>query len=119
MAEKGHASLAKCPRAIIATICLVPWALAMATQASAQPNSQQMEQQRRAQAEARRALEESERRIAEVPGGANQGGAGTIGAATPRLCRSGSQTGDRAALRGISRPNPRPRLTIQSATVSG
>jgi hypothetical protein len=48
MAEKGHASLARCPYAIIATFCLVPWALAMATQASAQPNSQQMEQQRQA-----------------------------------------------------------------------
>jgi len=64
MTEKSQAPVATCPCAIIATFSLLPWALAMAGQVSAQPNSQQMEQQRRVQAEARRALEESERRIA-------------------------------------------------------
>jgi hypothetical protein len=64
MAERVHMPGGRCPCAIIATFSLLPWALAMAAQASAQPNSQQMEQQRRAQAEARTALEESERRIA-------------------------------------------------------
>jgi hypothetical protein len=63
MAEKDHALGERCPCAITATFRLL-WALAMAAQGSAQPNSQQMEHQRRVQAEARRALEESERRIA-------------------------------------------------------
>jgi hypothetical protein len=63
MAQKVHALVATCPCAITATFCLL-WAVAMAAQGSAQPYSQQMEQQRRLQAEARRALEESERRIA-------------------------------------------------------
>jgi hypothetical protein len=49
---------------IIAALCLLPCGVATAAQASAQPISRQMEQQRRAQAELREALEQSERRIA-------------------------------------------------------
>jgi hypothetical protein len=49
---------------MIAALCLMAWGVSMAAQASAQPISQQMEQQRRAQAELREALEHSERRVA-------------------------------------------------------
>jgi hypothetical protein len=54
----------RCPYGIIAVLCLLPWGVSTAAHASAQPSSQQMEQQRRAQAELREALEQSERRIA-------------------------------------------------------
>ena len=59
-----HASGTMCPYGIIAALCLLPWGVSTAARASAQPISQQMEQQRRAQAELREALEQSERRIA-------------------------------------------------------
>jgi len=49
---------------MIAPLCLVAWGISTAALASAQPSSQQMEQQRRVQAELRDALERSERRIA-------------------------------------------------------
>jgi hypothetical protein len=61
MAGAVHPSGTRCPYGIIAALCLVPWGGSTAT---AQPISQQMEQQRRAQAELREALEQSERRIA-------------------------------------------------------
>jgi hypothetical protein len=61
-----HPSGTKCPYGILAALCLLPWGVSTAAQASAQPISQQMEQQRRAQAELREALEQSERRIAAV-----------------------------------------------------
>ena len=64
MAGSVKPSGKKCPYGIIAALCLLPWGVSTAAQTSAQPISQQMEQQRRAQAEVREALEQSERRIA-------------------------------------------------------
>ncbi len=64
MAEAVHPSGTRCPYGFIAVLCLLPWGVPTAFQAPAQPTSQQMEQQRRAQAELRVALEQSERRIA-------------------------------------------------------
>jgi hypothetical protein len=59
-----HPSGKSCPYGIIAALCLLPWGVSTAAQASAQPTSRQMEQQRRARAELREELEHSERRIA-------------------------------------------------------
>jgi TolA-binding protein len=64
MAGAVHPSGTRCPYGIIAVLCLLPWGVSTAAQASALPISQQMEQQRHAQAELREALEHSERRIA-------------------------------------------------------
>lgn len=64
MAGAVHSSGTRCPYGIIVALCLLPWGVSTAPQASAQPISQQMEQQRRAQAELREALEQSERRVA-------------------------------------------------------
>ena len=63
MAGAVHRSGTGSPHGIIAALCLLPWGLSTAAQASAQPISQRMEQQRRAQAELREAVEQSERRI--------------------------------------------------------
>jgi hypothetical protein len=43
----------KCPYGVIAALCLLPWGVSTAAQTSVQPIYQQMEQQRRAQAELR------------------------------------------------------------------
>jgi hypothetical protein len=64
MAGAVHPSGTRRPYGIVAALCLLPWGVSTAAQASAQPISRQMEQQRRAQAEVREALEQSERRIA-------------------------------------------------------
>jgi len=64
MAGAVHPLGTRCPYGIIAALCLLPWGVSTAAQASSQPISQQMEQQHRAQAELREALEQSERRIA-------------------------------------------------------
>lgn len=64
MAGAVHPSGTRCPYGIIAALYLLPWGVSAAAQASTQPISQQMEQQRRAQAELRDVLEHSERRIA-------------------------------------------------------
>jgi hypothetical protein len=64
MAGAVHPSGTRCRYGVIAALCLAPWGVSRAAQATAQPSSQQMEQQRRAQAEVREALEQSERRIA-------------------------------------------------------
>jgi len=64
MAGAVHPQGAKCPYGIIAALCLLPWGVSMAAQTAAPSSSQQMEQQRRAQAEVREALEQSEHRIA-------------------------------------------------------
>ena len=64
MAERAYTPGAMFAGAIIATFLLLPCEAAIADQVFPQPHSQPMEQQRREQAEARRALEESERRIA-------------------------------------------------------
>lgn len=61
MAGTVHPSGTRRAYGIIAALCLLPWA---ASTAAAQPVSRQMEQQRRAQAELRESLEQSERRIA-------------------------------------------------------
>src|SRR5580658_3976643 len=64
MAGAAHLSGTRCPWGIVVALYLLPWGISPADQTSAQPISQQMEQQRRAQAELREALEQSERRIA-------------------------------------------------------
>jgi vacuolar-type H+-ATPase subunit H len=64
MAGAVHRLGTRCPYGIIVALCLLPRGLSTAAQATAQPSFQQMEQQRRAQAEVREALEQSERRIA-------------------------------------------------------
>jgi hypothetical protein len=64
MAETVHTSAIRYPRGIIAVLCLWPWGVSTAAPASAPPISRQIEQQRDAQAEFRRALEDSQRRIA-------------------------------------------------------
>ena len=64
MAGAAHLSGTRCPWGIVVALCLLPWGISPAAQTSTQPISQQMEQQRRAQAELREALEQSERRIA-------------------------------------------------------
>jgi murein DD-endopeptidase MepM/ murein hydrolase activator NlpD len=64
MAKRVYTPGAMWVGAIIATFFLLPCESALVDQASSQPNPRQMEQQRREQAEARRALEESERRVA-------------------------------------------------------
>jgi hypothetical protein len=64
MAGAVHPLGTRCPCGIIVALYLLPWGVSMAAQASAQPISQQMEQQRRAQVELRDALEQSERRTA-------------------------------------------------------
>jgi TolA-binding protein len=66
MAGAVHPSGIRCPYGIIAALCLLPWGASTAAQASVRPVSQQMEQQRRAEAELREALEQSERRIADA-----------------------------------------------------
>ena len=65
MAGAIHPSGISCPYGIIVALCLLPWGVSTAAQASVQPISHQMELQRRAQAELREALEQSERRIAD------------------------------------------------------
>jgi hypothetical protein len=64
MAGAVHPSGKRCPYGIIAVLCLTPWGVSRAAQATVQPSSPQVEQQRRARAELREALEKSERRIA-------------------------------------------------------
>jgi hypothetical protein len=64
MARAVHPAGTRCPYGIVAVLYLLPWGVSTAAQASVQPISQQMEQQRRAQAELREALEQSDRRIA-------------------------------------------------------
>lgn len=64
MRKGGHLLGTRRWYGIIAALCLLPWGVSRAAPVSAQSISQQMEQQRRAQNEARAALEQSERRIA-------------------------------------------------------
>lgn len=64
MAERVNTAAAALRAGAIVAIFFLPWRPAIADQASAQPASQQMEQQRLQQAEARKALEASERRVA-------------------------------------------------------
>jgi hypothetical protein len=64
MAEAVHTPPTRFPYLTLAALCLLPWGVSMAAQTSVPSISQQIEQQRRAQAEFRRALDDSERRIA-------------------------------------------------------
>jgi hypothetical protein len=64
MATAVHSSCTTLSYRTIAALCLLPWGVSTAAQASPQPSVQQIDQQRRAQAELREALEASERRIA-------------------------------------------------------
>ena len=64
MAEAVHTSPTRFPYRIMAVLCLLPWGVPMAAQTSVPSIPQQIEQQRQEQAEFRRALEDSERRIA-------------------------------------------------------
>lgn len=64
MAKAVRSSATRYQYGIIAAFCLLPWGVSTAAAASAPQISQQIEQQRRAQAELRTALEDSERRIA-------------------------------------------------------
>lgn len=68
MAGAVHSLGTTRPYGIIVALCLLPCGVSTAAQASPQPISQQMDQQRRAQAELREALEASERRIAAAQG---------------------------------------------------
>jgi hypothetical protein len=64
MAKAVCSSATRYPYGIIAAFCLLPWGVFTAAAASAPQISQQIERHRRAQAELRTALEDSERRIA-------------------------------------------------------